>query len=759
MMEEKIDRFDKQQMTESINEIPLQEDDFTKMYESLISPLSPPPSSPSLSKKKQQQQLNQQQQQQQFEMLSAHGELEELGELERELRYEHEELSPGLPKLSRLPGLPKLPPELKLLPSAQQIKQSIGNELLPSPEKYRSLALQDYNKILYTCAMQNNVKEAEFIIKKMKEAGIEPDIHTYEQLINVYASVGNIEKSLSTFDMIDYKKLTQTVYSYGNLIKAYVNNLRTDDAFNVYSKMKTAKILPNQPIFSMLIKVCIKNGEIPRAWKTFDHMRLEVCQPDEVTYSLMIHACAKTRDAERAFDLYQEMKDKGLSPTDVTFNSLIDACAHQAFRLLNEMEDYGYIPDLFTYNSLLYACSHKGDFYTARKLFILMMQNGLRDQSLAPDDTTFTNLFWVYGVHKEQKNSNLIKNLTSSQSPSPLSPSTLPSSSFEEVNDYDDDLLIDEDEIDNNNDKIIFKEDNHDLLTIGSHVYPLLKNFPLTHKQVLIESDILFSYIISLTNKNHDNKNIGNDNNNNDIIKNTQISYISSRLFNSYLTVIEKKGQLQEVLDHYKDTIPKYNIELDGWIFLTLLNACYRHKKVEFAWSIWQDWQIWWKLKKQDLVIIQKLNNHDQRKEFKRLGLTKDIEYDTYKLMINILARCEDIWGAIRLLQKLSQNQIPKFEHFQLLRLKCLEKENELALTKLMELSYFDEGTPGTKVKELLAKKWKGINVLPGKVGRKVLQAKLNKNDNLNKFKGKIDWKNFKEGKKLDGKQFKKRKN
>ncbi|CAG8465209.1 3972_t:CDS:10 [Diversispora eburnea] len=452
--------------------------------------------------------------------------------------------------------------KLKLLPSAQQIKQSVKNELPSSPEKHGSLAIQ------------NKVKEAEIIMKKMKERGIEPDIHTYEQLINVYASVGNIEKSLSTFDMIDY---------------TYVNNLRTDDAFNVYSKMKAAKILPNQPIFSMLIKVCIKNGEIPRAWKTFDHMRLEVCQPDE------------TRDAERAFDLYQEMKDKGLSPTDVTFNSLIDACAHQAFRLLNEMEDYGYTPDLFTYNSLLYACSHKVDFYTARKLFILMMQNGLKDQSLAPDDTTFTNLFWVY-------------------------------------------------------------------------------------------------------------------------------------------------GQLQEVLDHYKDTIPKYNIELDGWIFLTLLNACYRHKKVEFAWSIWQDWQIWWKLKKQDLVIIQKLNNHDQRNEFKRLGLTKNLEYDTYKLMINILARCEDIWGAIRLLQKLSQTQIPKFEHFQLLRLKCLEKENELALTKLMELSYFDEGTPGTKVKELLAKKWKGINVLPGKVGRKVLQMKL-KNDDSNKFKGKIDWKKFKEGK------------
>lgn len=92
-----------------------------------------------------------------------------------------------------------------------------------------------------------------------------------------------------------------------------------------------------------------------------------------------------------------------------------------------------------------------------------------------------------------------------------------------------------------------------------------------------------------------------------------------------------------------------------------------------------------------------------------------------------------------------------------MLRLKCIEKDDELALTKLMELSYFDEETPGTKAKELLAKKWKGINVLPGKVSKKILQTKFN--HKLNKFKSKIDWKKVKkEGQKIDWSQLKKEK-
>ncbi|RIB00616.1 hypothetical protein C2G38_2051512 [Gigaspora rosea] len=217
------------------------------------------------------------------------------------------------------------------LPSAKLIKESLENDIISliNALENRNLGLDHYNKVLYACALKKDVKSTELTLQKIKEAGLTPNIFTYEQLINVYSSVGDVKNALSAFNMIETAGLEQTVYSFANLIKAYVNNLQIDEAFNVYSKMKAAKIMPNQPIFSMLIKGCIKNREIARAWKTFDHMRLEVCQPDEVTYSLMIHICAKMRDVERAFDLYQEMTEKGLCPTDVTFNSLIDACARR----------------------------------------------------------------------------------------------------------------------------------------------------------------------------------------------------------------------------------------------------------------------------------------------------------------------------------------------------------------------------------------------------------------------------------------------
>ncbi|CAG8800241.1 24639_t:CDS:2, partial [Racocetra persica] len=207
-------------------------------------------------------------------------------------------LSPGgiIDKLALLTPNSRESRQLPLseLPSAKLIKESLENDIIPLMDTLEKgdLGLQHYNNVMYAC----NVKLAELTLQKIKDVGLTPNVFTYEQLINVYSSVGDVKNALSAFDMIENAGLEQTVYSFANLIKAYVNNLQIDEAFNVYSKMKAAKIMPNQG--------CIKNREIARAWKTFDHMRLEVCQPDEM------------RDVERAFDLYQELTEKGLCPTD-----------------------------------------------------------------------------------------------------------------------------------------------------------------------------------------------------------------------------------------------------------------------------------------------------------------------------------------------------------------------------------------------------------------------------------------------------------
>ncbi|KAI8083510.1 hypothetical protein BDF21DRAFT_437839 [Thamnidium elegans] len=131
--------------------------------------------------------------------------------------------------------------------------------------------------------------------------------------------------------------------------------------------MKKTAMIPSQPIFANLISGCLKADKVGKAWEIFDSMRLSFHQPDEVSFTLMLHACAK------------------------------------AFSLLDQMqENYGFQPDKITFNTLLTACARKKDLGQARDILRTMWVDFEKNGSqslLAPDNQTFTNLFWCYASY------------------------------------------------------------------------------------------------------------------------------------------------------------------------------------------------------------------------------------------------------------------------------------------------------------------------------------------------------------------------
>ncbi|POG62515.1 hypothetical protein GLOIN_2v1785244 [Rhizophagus irregularis DAOM 181602=DAOM 197198] len=605
------------------------------------------------------------------------------------------------------------PQELSL-PTVSDLQASKREQirLLTQMKKENLKSIEQFNNWLYACALTERVDEASDILFLMEKAGVIPNAVTYDHLINLYASVGELQKAIGAFDLIEAAGLKPTVHSFTNLIKAYNKHNRVEDAFNVYLDMKIYGLIPTQPIFTTLIKGCIDNGDIVRAWITFDHMRLEVCQPDEVTFSLMIHACAKGGNTERAFDLYQEMKEKGLCPTDVTFNSLI----HASFKLLQEMREYGYQPDITTCNSLMFACSKNGDLQMARSLLITMMQRVKTDPLLTPDELTFTNLFWTYSTYKEPMNYiNRSQNGRLSESKQ-LKVADLSSETDNKIGLSHENhkvLLRNEDTETENNQELrseltiseeTLSEDtnsrNHDLLIVGSDTYPFFNNVPVTVSQTVKEAEMIFNHIItSQTNAK--------------ITSSFPIN-LSPKLVISYLNILVKKSKYNKVFDFYKNFIPKYNIQLNGWIFLNGLTVCYKHKRVEESWSIWRDWENWRKEQSREIKKIYD-DEHDRKNSFKKIGMTEKMEYEIYKLMIKILARCNEIHSAIRLLQNLSNLQKPDIQDFTLLLQKCVEND-EMAYRKVFKLCYNSGNDNVLQYRNSLAKKWKGRGIkLPPK--------------------------------------------
>nr|CAG8435962.1 6953_t:CDS:10 [Entrophospora candida] len=125
-------------------------------------------------------------------------------------------------------------------------------------------------------------------------------------------------------------------------------------------------------------------------------------------------------------------------------------------------------------------------------------------------------------------------------------------------------------------------------------------------------------------------------------------------------------------------SIPKLGIELNGWMFLILLSGCYRHKQLEKAWNLWNNWSCWQEA--ETSKISKKFDNvYQQEIELEKIGLSKELEYEIYKFMINILARCNDINTSTILLKQLSIRHVIKFQENCRLLIDRIEESKRLS--------------------------------------------------------------------------------
>ncbi|TMW59231.1 hypothetical protein Poli38472_007376 [Pythium oligandrum] len=198
---------------------------------------------------------------------------------------------------------------------------------------------------------------------RMKERGVQPDVHTYNSVMNVCAKA---------------KKMQW--------------------AYNIMEKMQLAGLMPDQATFTILMHAAIADGEIDKAFETFHLMRSRVTEPDVVSFTVLIHGYAKLGRIERAINLYEDLLDCGLTPTHVTFNALILACAKshyfapKAIEFYREMQElYDYHPDLFTYNNVLHACAKHGDYIQAEEILGHMLKH-----NVPLDERTYNTLLNVY---------------------------------------------------------------------------------------------------------------------------------------------------------------------------------------------------------------------------------------------------------------------------------------------------------------------------------------------------------------------------
>ncbi|KAJ1984655.1 hypothetical protein H4R33_004296 [Dimargaris cristalligena] len=631
--------------------------------------------------------------------------------------------------------------------SAATATATTSLELENTPPANASLKI--FNQVIYANTLAHRPAEAEKVLDMMAEYGVQPDIRTYCHVMDAYANCRDLNGVVATYERVQQAGLAVNLHCYGILTKAYIGALRLDDAFAVYDIMKKRGVRPSAPIFTQLIKAYLDVNQFQRAWQIFEHMRYEISQPDEVAFSHMIHACTLQNEVEKAINLFEEMVDAGLYLTDVTFNSLLNACAHRreyfttAFTVLDQMRQHGIQPDAYTYNILIYACAMANDLPRARRLFLEMFEvaERNRDPRLVPNEITYSHMFLAYAtifspvvarkIHKT-KVRHQRQRTADYQVPQPivdLLKFDTESPGLQEGSDADATAADSP------------PGDSTAMSTVPSPaqangsfqvVKPDLDAEQALEQRidVLREADRLFHFMVQhCPTKSSTSRSNGSQG----PASSSSAARFTNKLLNNYLSLLANYGQVKRALHLYQHTFTQLGLQPDGWTYETMLNLCSRENRFEEGRRIWKEYTTWSQAHETSLdlpkgtapLAAQAGEGRDQPKQRlsleAQLSIRSDLEkekarmevgkaarqeYLTYRAMINMVTKQNDIKQAMALLRRLVaipyNQQNLSLKNFRNLFNKTVELDDKTSRSELLRMCPAEDKT----VRYGLARKW-----------------------------------------------------
>lgn len=159
------------------------------------------------------------------------------------------------------------------------------------------------------------------------ESVIEDTVQVYNAMMGVYARNGNFEKVNEMFNLMRERGCEPDIVSFNTLINAKVKScaMVSGLAIELLDEVGKFGLRPDIITYNTLISACSRESNLKEAIGVFSHMESNRCQPDLWTYNAMISVYGRCGFALKAEHLFEKLKSNGFSPDAVTYNSLLYA--------------------------------------------------------------------------------------------------------------------------------------------------------------------------------------------------------------------------------------------------------------------------------------------------------------------------------------------------------------------------------------------------------------------------------------------------
>ncbi|KAI4330517.1 hypothetical protein MLD38_028801 [Melastoma candidum] len=251
---------------------------------------------------------------------------------------------------------------------------------------------------------------------KMPEYNCEPNVYTYNKILNVLVKKEAMPVARAVFSKMSKSGCAPNQGTYCIMVDGLCKSGKIGEALQLFDEMTQRDVLPSKAIYTAMIMGLCRVGRIGDASKFFNGMKQDGCDPDAVTLGVVVDGFCRIGDFDGAYEVmrtlerdgivlgihgytscikwlleakrideamswYQRMCSEGVKPDVQLYAVMIRGLVESnrmddVFGLLEEMSRKGVVPNSYCYNALIKGLCDMGLFDKARSLQLDISENG-----------------------------------------------------------------------------------------------------------------------------------------------------------------------------------------------------------------------------------------------------------------------------------------------------------------------------------------------------------------------------------------------
>ncbi|KAH6818998.1 hypothetical protein C2S51_002601 [Perilla frutescens var. frutescens] len=233
------------------------------------------------------------------------------------------------------------------------------------------------------CALvegKRDFKDVLFVYKELVKAGIFPNIHTLNYLLEALFESERVDAAMDQYRRLDKKGCRPNIRTFQIVIRGLAAVNRVEESIIVLQEMFECGCEPDSCFYACIIPIFCSLHNLEIGLRLFNMMRDSETAPDAITYGAVIRCLCVYLHMDDAVKLFKEMVDSSLLVDHQVYTDIINGlCKLNKLREARNLLEEGNAMDTCLHNAILQSYCDHGNFVGAKGMFDEMFGTDMID--------------------------------------------------------------------------------------------------------------------------------------------------------------------------------------------------------------------------------------------------------------------------------------------------------------------------------------------------------------------------------------------